>query len=166
VVSYLGIIAAVSICGALWLLCKGPVPVVRGAVSLEIDVPFSYMVSAFPFLGMLIAEAVELLMRQNKRQAGMLIAATLALILVSHFRVYAQIPVSGHALLLSYIILRRIVQYHTATAQKKAETAVAAIALLVIAYIKLFSWHDPFTLCVGIVVGAVVWTSEYFITSR
>ncbi len=163
---YIGIVAAVTAVGAVWLFVKGPTPVVRGSFALEANAPFSYMVSAFPFLGILVAEAVELLMQRKKTRTALLLSAVASMMLISHLRISLKIPVSGHALLLSYLAARRVLQYGATSALKKMELVAAVFSLSIIAYIKLVYWGDPVTLLTCISVGILIFAAEFFVLNR
>ena len=63
--TYWFIVAAVSLVGMLWLLHAGPTPVIRITTPLDENAPFWYMISAFPILGMLIAELVAVTAQQG-----------------------------------------------------------------------------------------------------
>ncbi|HSJ52950.1 MAG TPA: hypothetical protein VLC52_04315, partial [Anaerolineae bacterium] len=92
----------VTLAGALWLYAKGPVPVVRGTTPLEEMAPFWYMVSAFPVLGMLVADLVLLLLRYGLDRRSVELAFQLAvLLLISNARLGIRLPISGHPLLWS-----------------------------------------------------------------
>jgi hypothetical protein len=54
------IITVVTIAGAIWLHISGPMHVIRITTPIDQFAPFWYMLSAFPFLGMLLADLLDL----------------------------------------------------------------------------------------------------------
>ncbi len=155
----LAVISVITLAGALWLYIKGPIPVIRGATPLDEMVPFWYMVTAFPVLGMLVA---DLLSASRKHGLGrptiLLFLQIFILVVISNIRLSLQIPISGHAFLFAFFIFYRIFGREFKEPFQKAEFAVVIILLLTIGYIKLGWWNDPLTLFIGI-IGAVALAS-------
>jgi len=148
------IILAVTIVGALWLYIKGPIPVIRGTTALDEIVPFWYMVSAFPVLGMLVADLLASLGKYRfGRRTILLFSQIFILVVISNIRLSLKIPISGHAFLFSFFIFYRIFGKDIKDTFQKAEFAVVIMLLLIISYIKLAWWNDPLTLSVGLVAG-------------
>lgn len=55
-----GLVLACTLAGAAWLIHQGPVPVVRITTPLPEAAPFWYMLLAFPILGLLVADLLDL----------------------------------------------------------------------------------------------------------
>jgi len=150
-------ILACTLAGAAWLIHTGPLAVIRVSTPLPVMAPFWYMLLAFPVLGMLIADLVDLWRLRGLDRASAELALTIVLILVlSSLRLGARIPLSGHALLTAYFIARRLLFRALPPRQSRWETAAAVGALAVIAYPKLFWWRDPLTLVAGMAAGVLL----------
>ena len=160
--SYWGILVVITAAGAAWLLVSGPFPVVRGTVPLHMEVPFFYMLSAFPFLGMLVAELAGIVANRGLRRAMGLMTALALLVGLSFFRVAVTLPVSGHLLLIGYFISRRIFQPNRRS-RETFELFAAGVALLYFVYMKLVSWSDPVTLSVGLLLGGAIFGVNRFV---
>lgn len=134
------IIISVSLIGALWLYIKGPIPVIRGTTALEEIVPFWYMVTAFPVMGMLVA---DLLSAFRKHGLGcptiLLFLQIFILVVISNVRLSLQIPISGHAFLFAFFMFHKIFARNFESLFSRTELIFTIILLLIIAYIKL-SW--------------------------
>lgn len=154
------VVAAITAIGAVWLVHKGPVPVIRITTPLQEFSPFWYMVSPFPILGMLVAEFVGLLAVHGGRRAAVKLGvAIIAMIVVSGIRLSSCIPLSGHAMLLSYFILRRAFLDGSPIALRKAQLWIAGAMAMVLVYVKLAWWTDPITLLVGGVAGSALFAA-------
>jgi len=144
----------VTLVGALWLYIKGPIPVIRGTTALDEIVPFWYMVSAFPVLGMLVADFLSALMKYRfDRRTIILFSQIFILVVISNIRLSLKIPISGHAFLFSFFVFYRIFGKDIKDTFQKAEFAVVIMLLLIISYIKLAWWSDPLTLSIGLIAG-------------
>jgi hypothetical protein len=151
------LILACTLAGAAWLIHTGPLAVLRVSTPLPVMAPFWYMLLAFPVLGMLVADLVDLWRLRGLDRASAELAFTIVLILVlSSLRLGARIPLSGHALLTAYFIARRLLFRALPPRQSRWEIAAAVGALAVIAYPKLFWWRDPLTLVAGTAAGALL----------
>jgi hypothetical protein len=145
------IILATTGAGALWLIHKGPVPVVRITTPLPEITPFWYMLLAFPVLGMLVADWMDLARLRGLDLATAELGCQIALIVgLSAVRLDSRIPLSGHALLIAYFLLRRLWLRNVPPPQSRLEIWLAAGALGGVAYPKLMWWDDPVTLLAGI----------------
>jgi hypothetical protein len=115
------------------------------------------MLLAFPVLGMLVADLVDLWRLRGLDRVSAELALTILLILaLSSLRLGARIPLSGHALLTAYFIARRLLFRALPPRQSRWETSVAVAALAAIAYPKLFWWRDPLTLLTGMAAGVLL----------
>jgi hypothetical protein len=150
----IALILATTGAGVLWLIHKGPVPVVRITTPLPEMAPFWYMLLAFPVLGMLVADWVDLARLRGMDLATVELGAQIALIVgLSAVRLDSRIPLSGHALLIAYFLLRRLWLRNMPPPQSRLEVWLAAGALGGVAYPKLMWWDDPVTLLTGIGVA-------------
>lgn len=153
----LAIITACILAGAAWLIHKGPVPVVRITTPLPEMAPFWYMVLAFPVLGMLMADLVDLYRVRGIDRLSVELAVQIALIVtVSNLRLGIRLPISGHALLVAYFIGRRWWLRPYSPRQSAIELVAALAILALIAYLKLIWWDDPVTLCIGLAAGLLL----------
>jgi hypothetical protein len=162
----LAIIAACTLAGAAWLVHKGPVPVVRITTPVAEMAPFWYMVLAFPVLGMLVADLVDLYRSRGIDRLSIELAVQIALIVaISNLRLGIRIPLSGHALLAAYFIARRwwLRPYHPQ--QSTLEVPTAVVIFCFIAYPKLVWWNDPVTLCTGLAAGLFLAKISQWITA-
>lgn len=165
------IAAACTALGWAWLQVTGPFPVIRITTALPIMAPDWYMLSAFPILGLLVAELVLLFREDGLSLAPLeLMLQMMLLISLGHVRLLHRIPVSGHALLFSYFILRRIL-LGPARLMTTVELGLAIAALLATSYAKIVMWNDPFTVATGILVATVLaaisrWSASRFGTAR
>jgi hypothetical protein len=149
----LAIIGAVTVAGSLWLHFTGPLPVVKVTTPTDEFVPFWYMVTAFPVLGMLSADIVDSLRTRDYRASAVLAMATCSITALSAGRLSLHLPISGHALVIGYVVALRFVRRSGPLAL--AELLVSAGFLMVIAYPKLVMWGDPITLGVGLGLGVL-----------
>jgi hypothetical protein len=104
-----GIILATTALGAVWLRRREPEPIVRLTTPLPETVPFWYMVTAFPALGMLLADLVHLLAEDGLGKRSLELGGQIGVLTaISSLRLTLRLPVSGHSLLFAYVILRRL----------------------------------------------------------
>lgn len=146
------IVVVVTAAGAAWLVHKGPVPVIRITTEIDEFAPFWYMLTAFPVLGMLLADLAESVRRSRPgaRRGSIVLAANIACVIaLSNLRLGIRLPVSGHALVVAYFLARRRL-VPGETRGGRLEAGIAAAILLAIAYAKLVWWTDPVTLGAGI----------------
>ncbi len=148
--------AATTLLGAAYLQWKGPVPVVRVFDTLPIDAPDWYMLSAFPILGLLLADLLDLVATRRWGRAIELCAQLGLMVFLSAARLELRIPISGHALLFSAFLLRRAWLREPPVAWRRSEQALGAILLAMVVGVKLLWWRDPVTLAVGVVVATIL----------
>lgn len=153
----LWIVLAMTALGAAWLAYIGPRPVVRIVTPLPETVPFWYMLTAFPVLGMLVADLVDL---WRRRVPGLYLAAFAAqivlIVALSAGRLALRLPISGHALVVSYLLCRRLFGGDLRSDRARFELVWGVSTLVVIAYPKLLWWTDPTTFGVGLATGALL----------
>lgn len=151
------VIASCTLAGAAWLIHQGPMPAIRITTPLPEAAPFWYMLLAFPVLGMLVADLVDLYRLRGVSASTLELAFQIGLLIgLSSLRLGARLPVSGHALLVSYFILRRLLLRSLPPRQSSLETLLAFGVLGAIIYPKLAWWDDPVTLLAGISLGALL----------
>jgi hypothetical protein len=148
------IITAVTFAGAIWLHIKGPVRVIRITTEINAFAPYWYMISAFPFLGMLIADLLDLYRDERFSKRTIELACTLAVIVIlSNLRLGIRLPISGHSLLVSYFLLRRFFVDRNNNEIQRFEIWFGIFVLAMLTYVKLFWWTDPITLGFGCILG-------------
>jgi hypothetical protein len=136
--------------GAAWLYYKGPVPIVRVTTPLQEPVPFWYMLSAFPVLGMLAADLAFLFVSHGLERKTVELGFQVGiLVLASNLRLVLRLPISGHSLLFAYFILRRLFIGIPGHSLAKAECLVTMFLYTITSYVKVFWWSDPITVAVG-----------------
>jgi len=151
------VILVITFTGALWLYTKGPIPVIRGTIALDEIVPLWYMLSAFPVLGMLVADFLAAIVKYHfGRRTIVLFSQIFLLVIISNIRLSLKIPISGHAFLFAFFILHRIFARDFNGLSSRAELIFTVALLLIIGYIKLVWWTDLLTLSVGIISGIVL----------
>jgi len=160
------VIAMTCLAGAFWLIWRGPQPVIQGTKLLKDITPFWYMFSAFPILGILVADGASLLQkaqadRGSKRFTKSLYALELGihiilLVLLSSIRLKFQWGISGHALLLGYFLLRKSLFQQPNHPWQKVELMVGWLIFGVIVYTKVFIWQDSSSLAQGTLLGVVI----------
>ncbi len=146
-------IVAVTLAGAGWLWALGPRPVIVGTTLTPETVPTWYMLTAFPVLGMLVAEWLGLAWRRRWLPAGVLAVQVVAMVFLSSGRLIILLPLSGHALLFTFFGVHRALARRWASAPDLLELTTAAVFGVSAAFIKLAWWGDPITLVLGIATG-------------
>lgn len=154
-------VAAVSAVGALFLLIFGPFEVYRASAPAGIEAPFWYMVTAFPVLGLLVAEWLALALRRAWWPAVELAAAVAVMVALSGCRLQLRIPVSGHALLFCYALLRLGWLPVARGPGRRAELALTGLLLVGTSAVKLLLWDDPVTLAVGLALGGLLFGGSF-----
>ncbi len=153
----LAAVVAVTAAGAAWLHVKGPMPVVRVTTALDETVPFGYMLTAFPVLGMLVGDWAVMVWRRAPWPRIVELTLTTALVVaVGQARLALQLPISGHALLVGYVLARRALLGVGAGWYPRLEYAVVLGILAAITFPKLVWWTDPVTLGVGLGLGGLL----------
>ena len=155
-VTRVGIISIMTMLGAAWLFYKGPMPVMRVTTPLPEIVPFWYMLSAFPALGILLADLASLYFRHGFDRRTFELAFQIGLLLsISHIRLSLGIPISGHMLLFAYVIFRRLcINYPPDKTVRWLEFIVVCVLYVITGYVKLVWWTDLITFSTG-TIGAL-----------
>jgi hypothetical protein len=128
-------------------------PVRVGMSAVDAAVPLGYQVSVFPAFGTFVGGLVMDVARAEERRTWvprLLLVGVLGALAAA--RVAGALPVSGHALFLFGVLSYAV----TPPADRDAHVlaAVAAPALLVVAWCKLVVWGDPVWFAASAVLGA------------
>jgi hypothetical protein len=123
---------------------------------------FWYMVSAFPVFGMLLADLAACWGIYRLRFATWELGTMVVLLAVlATVRLSLVFPVSGHVLLLAYLVLRRVLVRFLPNRLRWTELGIAAILYIVVVYLKVFCWGDLLTPAagtgVGLLLAAISW---------
>src|SRR5262245_40427945 len=101
-----------TLLGAIWLWYTGPIAVIRISTPTPAIAPFWYLVLVFPVLGMLIADLIEVYRSSKLTNPTIILAFHIALLaFISNTRIHARIPISGHSLIISYFITKRLLSH-------------------------------------------------------
>lgn len=151
------IILLVTAVGVVWLNQRGPLPVMRGTLPLPETVPEWYMLSAFPILGMLVADLVLLFLRTGPSLRTLELGFQIALLVtLSSMRIATAILLSGHVLLFTYFVVRRALVPFPETDVRRIEFGIGLALFCLISYVKLFWWLDWVTFLVAGVLGTLM----------
>jgi hypothetical protein len=168
------VVVAVTAAGAAWLAAKGPVKVIIGTREIDEFAPTWYMLAAFPVLGMVLADVLDVALTAGvfaKRTVALGVAAAL-LVAVSNLRLGIRLPISGHVLLMTYFLASRARACGMGLAPVARPAVVAArvegyvvLALfLAVTAIKLLHWKDWETFLLGVAGGLyLAWMVAYFL---
>ncbi|HXU31909.1 MAG TPA: hypothetical protein VN851_15155 [Thermoanaerobaculia bacterium] len=152
-----GVVGACTLVGGVWLALQEPIPVIRVSTPLPEAAPFWYMLLAFPILGLLLADLLDLFLSTGVSRSTLELGFQIGLIvLLSSARLAVRLPVSGHSLLVSYFIFRRLLLSPTPRGRSSVELWLAVAVFAAIAYPKLAWWNDPVTLLAGVALGALL----------
>ena len=163
----IAIIAAVTLAGAFWLWMVWPRPVIVVTTPTSETVPAWYMMTAFPVLGMLMADLWPLVRHWDRGLRAMELGAQIALLVaLSSGRLAIRLPIGGHALLFAYFLTRRLLQRRRSTGADQVELAAAAVFAVVTAHTKLVWWADPITLGLGSALGVGMAVLGHLIVER
>lgn len=145
----------VTLLGMLGLWLKGPTPIVRGMTPQQTAVPVVYMVAAFPFFGILLADWGRLVGQRRRRAAVILGVQLLVLAVLSLARLGLLIPISGHVLLVVFFILWTAGQEPNRV--RRSEGWLAWVALGVFLGVKLLAWSDWVSPLTGAALAVLIW---------
>ena len=155
-----GIVLATALVGGIWLVLQGPFPAIRITTALPEAAPFWYMVLAFPVLGILMADLMDLYLSEGISRSTLELAVQIGiLVLLSSARLSMRLPLSGHSLLVSYFIFRRLLLRPARRRRASVELWLGIAISGAIAYPKLAWWNDPVTLLSGVALGAILATA-------
>ena len=147
-------LATLAAGAALWLLPE--TPPARAPYGRPHQVPVLYMLSAFPFFGALLGEALLRVRQRTRRPAATrLLAQIAALSALAVLRLSTGFPASGHIVLLVFFVAEapRFRPGHTGRAWALAGWIGLAAMLL----IKMALWEDVTTPSLGAALGLLVW---------
>jgi len=103
---------------------------------------------------MLISDFFKLVgLRTSKLPAVELALQITFLLLLANTRLTKAIPISGHAMLFTYFILRRLTVERKSGLIPAIDLSIAILFSLLTIYMKLIVWDDPMTLAYGIITG-------------
>ena len=160
------IVIATTASGALWLLLRPPpqIPRVSGAQS-ELAF-FWYMVSAFPILGLLLADSLGLYGSKGVDARVVELAIQLVIIIsISSLRIRFRIPISGHMLLFTFFLARTWFARQDLSG-RWIEVAMGLALFLATSYIKLLIWNDVASWITGVVIAvALVVVPDFLVRS-
>lgn len=131
------------------MVWHGPFRVLRGSEPIDVDAPFLYMLSAFPFFGALVADGIDAGWR--KRSWSVLAPIGVCAVL-GVLRLALGLPVSGHALLLGYFSVVSAWQVPRWLAH--LEVVAAMVCLAAIGTLKIAVWDDWQTFVFGLGAGS------------
>lgn len=154
--------ALATLLGMFGLWLKGPTPIIRGMTPQDTAVPVAYMVAAFPFFGILLADWWGLTVQRRWRATTILGLRLLLLAVLSVARLGLLIPISGHVLLVVFFILWTAGQGPHRV--RRLEWWLAWVALLVFVAIKLLAWADWLSPLTGAVVGLLLYLTPMRLT--
>ncbi|HSK76426.1 MAG TPA: hypothetical protein VLQ45_08190 [Thermoanaerobaculia bacterium] len=162
----MAIVSACTLAGWVWLALQDPLPVIRITTPLAETSPFWYMLLAFPILGLLVADLFDLYRSEGISRSTVELGVQITLIvLLSSARLSVRLPLSGHSLLVSYFIARRLLLPSFPRGRSRVELWLGLGVMVAIVYPKLFWWSDPVTLLTGMALGAALavvsrWTTR------
>ena len=160
----LAIVLGITGVGAAWLISMGPMAVVRGTTPLQEMVPLWYNVSAFPVLGILLADLVFLFVSFGFSRKTIELGAQLGvLVAVSFLRIVLLIPISGHCMLFACFISRRLLLKAAGRRWAAIELGLTLGLFAAASFMKLAQWHDPVTFATGTGMGVGMGVVSYFV---
>ncbi len=145
----------VTLLAALVLAARAPQPVVRGTVSLGIPTPLIYQLPVFFPFGLLAGEVLwEGLQSGIRSQLAIRSGWLLVLSLIAVLRLSMGIPISGHAMLITYYVLDEAL----ARSPRHPLRILIGIAIGVeVVVFKVWIWQDSSTLVAGFGAGMGIW---------
>src|SRR5206468_7729808 len=118
-------------------------------------------------LGMLLADLAFLLWSGGLALPFFELGVQIALLVVlANLRLDIRIPISGHTLLFSYFLVRRVLVGSARNPIRHLELALASVLFLAAAYMKVFVWMDPLTLLFGTTAGAALAFVSWLLVRR
>jgi hypothetical protein len=164
-ITRLAIIIFTTVVGAGWLLYMGPMPVVRISTPLQEHVPWWYMLSAFPVLGMLLANLLRSMVEDGLNRKTIEFGLQLSLLVaIAVVRLAWRLPISGHALLFAYALFRyTLFRYQPFPT---VELVITGVFYLMLTYLKLVWWTDPITLASGTLLAGILVLPSYVVKPK
>lgn len=136
----------------------GPVPVFVGLQKTAIMAPPWYLATVgFPF-GILLAEALIDFREHSFGMQGIQMFLVMVLLgLLTFFKYFIPVPVSGHGLIVTFFLLHELQEKREG---RNWKLMVGALVMVQAAVFKLLFWQDPSSLLVGIGLGIIAWAAE------
>ncbi|MBL8934549.1 MAG: hypothetical protein JNM69_08340 [Archangium sp.] len=148
----LGSAALGTAVAAAWFWAH-PSAVLIGTSPGELLVPWYYQASAFPPLCVLLTTAIADLVSRRRVEGVSALALCVACSLVALVRLAGLIPLSGHGLFLSAVL---VFELRRGPASARAAVVLATLGLCLTAFFKLFVWHDALNFGGSVVIGSVI----------
>lgn len=130
-------------------------PVLVGMTPTDLSVPLGYQLSVFPVFGATVAAlALDVAGREAQRAWLPRAALVVTLGVLAAARLAGVVPISGHA-----VFLFGVIGYEIAPPSDRDAPllcALAAPAVLVVAWCKLAMWGDPAWFAASAALGAAV----------
>ncbi len=118
----------------------------------------AYMVTVYPFFGFAVAELT--LLGWNRVTAAQVAALTV----LAFARMAAAIPASGHIMMMVWFLLA--MRQVEPAVLRRAELALAVVALAAFLVVKLLFWQDFVSPALGAVLGALVYLPRWLAARR
>lgn len=148
---HLGAALVFTALGGLALAWRGPIGVVSSPTAIDHEVPFGYMISAFPYYGALWGEVG----RQRREASARVLAFQLLVVgFLATARLLFFIPVSGHILLMVFVALEAARLQPLQLRLALLLPALGGLAWML--HVKIGRWHDVTTPAWGALLGALV----------
>ena len=129
--------------------------VVTATEVLKSHAPPLYMLSIFPCCGILIGENLfDWIHSKQKRTTLLYSIEYFILSIILLLRIFYQIPISGHTLILGFYTLHELV---TNKKQYKLRLILGFLVFGIVIYYKLLIWNDPITFVLGLMLGLIIW---------
>lgn len=129
-------------------------PVVRASYATEHTAPFVYMISAFPFFGVLCGEAVDRV-RRDRARGRVLVVQIVVMGLFAVARLGLQVPLSGH-ILLQVFFVASVPGLADGLRGRWAYGVIGWGVLAVLLWTKLVLWHDFVTPSTGAAAALLI----------
>ena len=130
-----------------------PSAVLIGTVPGEFMVPWYYQASAFPPFCVLLTTAIADLLGRRRAAGVSALVLCVACSLVALVRLAGLIPLSGHGLFLSAVL---VFELRRGPASARGAVVLATLGLCVTAFFKLFVWHDALNFGGSLMLGSVI----------
>lgn len=139
-------------CGCVLVAMTHPMRAVGAHGALDHDVPALYMLNAFPFFGILWADFVMAWRAAPRERATRVLGVQVgAVALFAVLRLGLRVPISGHAVLLAFVVLHG--WDWPRTTLRRVEWWAAAATLGWVLWMKWVMWHDFVTSVAGLIVA-------------
>lgn len=130
-----------------------PSPVLIGTTPSEFMVPWSYQACAFPPLCVLITTAFADLLNRRWMEGVSALALCAGCSLVALIRLAGLIPLSGHGLFLSAVL---VFELRRGPSRAPGALLLAALGLCLTGFFKFFVWHDGLNFGLSAILGSLI----------